>query len=170
MSLQNAFQAAPFIVARDLAGNTDVVDGGHVDQKPAGLRDVRGDARTFLAKWLLGDLDDNFLAFLQQVADGGSGAFRLQSRVWRGTHFGGNARRGVGQSSLMMSRPNRLCCAGTRFAAHAPGQTVRIMRAVLTLRDGDRGRASLGLRLDAGSALGYPFRFGFGGCGGIEGL
>src|ERR1700687_839219 len=41
----------------------------HVDQEPPGQRDVAGDARTFLANGLLGDLHQNFLAFLKQVAD-----------------------------------------------------------------------------------------------------
>ena len=45
----------------------DVIDGRHVDHIAAGQGDVRGDARALLAERLLGDLDDDFLAFLEQV-------------------------------------------------------------------------------------------------------
>ena len=54
----------------DLARDADVVDGRHVDQEAAGQRDVRGDARALLAQRLLGDLNDDLLAFLQQIGDG----------------------------------------------------------------------------------------------------
>ena len=46
-----------------------MIDGRHVHQETAGQRDVRGDARAFLAERFLGDLYDDFLAFAQKVAD-----------------------------------------------------------------------------------------------------
>ncbi len=69
VGLQNPLQAETFVVARDLARDADVIDGRHVHQEAAGQRDVRSDARAFLTQRLLGDLDDDFLAFFQQVAD-----------------------------------------------------------------------------------------------------
>src|SRR5207244_6991704 len=41
----------------------------HVDQETTGERDVAGDAGALLPYGLFGNLDQNFLAFLQQVAD-----------------------------------------------------------------------------------------------------
>ena len=68
---EDFFEAAAFAVGLDLAGDAGVVDGGHEDQEAAGERDVRGDARALLGDGLLGDLDEDLLAGLQQVADGG---------------------------------------------------------------------------------------------------
>ena len=52
---------------RDLARNAHVLQRRHVDHVAAGQRDVRGDARALLSQRLLGDLNDNLLAFLQQI-------------------------------------------------------------------------------------------------------
>src|SRR5665213_732189 len=70
-TLQNAFQAQAFFVAGDFAGDAHVLERRHVDHVAAGQRDVRGDARAFGAEGFFGDLDDDFLAFFQQIADGG---------------------------------------------------------------------------------------------------
>src|SRR6266852_1600761 len=51
----------------DFARDTDVIDRRHVHQEAAGQRYVAGDARTFLAERLLGDLDDDVLAGLQHL-------------------------------------------------------------------------------------------------------
>ncbi len=48
-----------------------MVDGRHEDEEAAGERDVAGDARALLGDGLLGDLHEDFLARLEQVADGG---------------------------------------------------------------------------------------------------
>src|ERR1041385_193972 len=53
----------------DLARNTRVVHRGHVNQIAAGQSDVAGDARTFFCNRLFGNLDQNFLALLEQIAD-----------------------------------------------------------------------------------------------------
>ena len=42
----------------------------HEDQEAAGQSDVRGDARALLRDGLLGDLNENLLAGLEQIADG----------------------------------------------------------------------------------------------------
>ena len=73
VGLQHALQAQALFVARNFARNADVIDGRHVDQKPAGQRDMRSDARAFLSERLLGDLNDDFLTLFQQIADGGPG-------------------------------------------------------------------------------------------------
>ena len=70
-ALQNALQAQALFVARDLARDAHVFERRHVDHVAARQRDVRGDARALLAERLLGDLNDDFLAFLQQIGDGG---------------------------------------------------------------------------------------------------
>ncbi len=64
-ALQNAFQAQAFFVAGDLARDAHVFERRHVDHVAAGQRDVRSDARAFLAQRLLGDLNDDLLAFFQ---------------------------------------------------------------------------------------------------------
>ena len=65
IGLQNALQPRAFVVARNLARDADVVDGRHVDQEAAGQGDVRRDAGALLPQRLLGDLNDDFLAFLR---------------------------------------------------------------------------------------------------------
>ncbi len=48
-ALQDALQAQTLLVAGDLARHAHVFQRGHVDHVAAGQRDVRGDARAFLA-------------------------------------------------------------------------------------------------------------------------
>ena len=98
MGLQDALQPAALLIARNLARHADVVHGGHINQKAARQGDVRGDARAFLPQRLFGDLDDNLLAFLQQIADGGAGGFcpafrfRLPAPLAVPVRFAGAAR------------------------------------------------------------------------------
>ncbi len=68
---QDFFQAAAFAIGLDLARDPGVVDRGHEHQETAGKRDVRGDAGALLGDGLLGNLDKNLLAGLEQIADGG---------------------------------------------------------------------------------------------------
>ena len=65
----DALQPLPLFVGCDLARHSGVVHRRHVDQEPSRQRDVAGDARAFLADGLLRNLHQNFLAFLQQIAD-----------------------------------------------------------------------------------------------------
>ena len=69
----DALQPLTLLFGSDFARDAGVVDGGHVDQEAAGQRDVAGDPRPFLADGLFGNLNQNFLAFLQQVRDLGNG-------------------------------------------------------------------------------------------------
>ena len=55
---------------RDFARHAHVFERRHVDHVASRQRDVRGDARALLAQRLLGDLNDDLLAFLQQIGDG----------------------------------------------------------------------------------------------------
>ncbi len=68
---QNALEALALLVRGDFAADADVGDGGHEDQEAAGEGDMRGDAGALLGDGLLGDLDQNLLAGLEQVADDG---------------------------------------------------------------------------------------------------
>src|SRR5258708_16709568 len=63
----DALQALALFIGRDLPRDSGVMHGGHVNQKPARQRDVAGDARAFLGDGLFGNLDQNFLAFFQQI-------------------------------------------------------------------------------------------------------
>ncbi len=65
----DALQPLPLLIRCDLARNSSVVHRRHIHQEPARQRDVAGDARAFLADGLLGNLDQDFLAFLEQIAD-----------------------------------------------------------------------------------------------------
>ena len=72
-ALQNALQAEAFLIARDLARHAHVFERWHIDYIPPWQRDVR---RAWMRaplgpERLLGDLNDDFLAFFRQVADGG---------------------------------------------------------------------------------------------------
>ena len=67
--LDDAAQAVALVARLDLAGDADVVDGRHEDEKPARQRRMRRQTRALGAQRLLGDLDDDFLAFLQELFD-----------------------------------------------------------------------------------------------------
>src|SRR5437868_14772021 len=47
-----------------------MLDGRHVDEEATGQRDVRRDARALLRDGLFCNLDDDLLAFAQEVCDG----------------------------------------------------------------------------------------------------
>ena len=73
MRLQNFLQAQALFIGGNLARDTDVIDRRHVHEEAAGQGDMRGDAGAFLAERLLGNLNNDFLAFTQQIRDGGHG-------------------------------------------------------------------------------------------------
>src|SRR5581483_2145325 len=56
MLQDDSLQPLPFFVGSDFPGNSDMVNGGHVDQISARQRDVGSDPRAFLSQRLLGDL------------------------------------------------------------------------------------------------------------------
>ncbi len=62
-------QAQALLFRSDLARDANVVDGGHVDQVASRQGDVRSDARALGAERLLGDLDQDFLAFLEHFGN-----------------------------------------------------------------------------------------------------
>ena len=65
----DAAQAAALVARLDLARDADVIDRRHEHQEPPGHRHVRREARALGAERLLDDLDEDLLAFLQQVFD-----------------------------------------------------------------------------------------------------
>src|ERR1017187_657500 len=145
--LQNALEAEAFVVARNLPRHADVIHGRHVDQEAAGQRDVRGDARALGAEWLLGDLNDDFLPFLQQIADGRQGAF-LGARFGRGPGGGSGPfdRTGllgpggiVNWSACFRSACFTAVAAVTALAPRAAGTPMLIARPLLTQRSGQAG-------------------------------
>ncbi len=78
---ENPLEALALFVGGDLAADADVRNGRHEDQEASGQSDVAGDARALLGDGLLGDLDQNLLARLQQVADDGQiGSLRGAAR------------------------------------------------------------------------------------------
>src|ERR1700753_1090398 len=64
---ENPLQPLTLFVRGDLAAYADVGHRRHKHQKASRQRDVAGDARALLGDWFLGDLNQNFLAGLQQV-------------------------------------------------------------------------------------------------------
>ena len=70
----DAAQAAALLARVDLARHADVVHGRHEDQEAARHGGVRGEPGALGAERLLGHLDDDLLAFLQQLFDLGLGA------------------------------------------------------------------------------------------------
>src|SRR6202034_2486563 len=69
LAYDDALQSLPLFVGGNLARNSGVVHRRHVNQEAPGQRDVASNARAFLGDGLLGDLHQNFLTFLQQIAD-----------------------------------------------------------------------------------------------------
>src|SRR6185312_1054434 len=60
-------QTRTLLRRRNLALNARVVQRRHIDQVAPRQRHVTGDAGALFAEWLFGDLDDDFLALLQQL-------------------------------------------------------------------------------------------------------
>ena len=66
---QDALEALALLVRADLARYANMIDRRHIHQKAARQRNVAGDARAFLGDWLFRDLNQDLLAFLEQLAD-----------------------------------------------------------------------------------------------------
>src|SRR5262249_35441956 len=99
---------------------------------------VRSDAGALLAQGLLGDLDDNFLPFLEQVSDAGCAAIA--------------GRRGLGRWRLRCLRPTAIAEIAATAAAHAAGTAVQGAPALGPLPDAGLAlRWRLGVGLDFGS-------------------
>src|SRR5262249_12805318 len=137
VSLQDALEPETLVVARDLAGDADMIDGWHVNQEPARQSNVGRNGRALLPQRFLGNLHNDFLTRPQQVATGRraglSGARgstrRLRSGFateLRGLHFTHRFRR-----PLPFSRDR---AAGAHLAAHPPRHTMQIARVLLAQR------------------------------------
>src|SRR5580704_7147226 len=68
-ALNDPLQPLSLFLGRNFARDASVVDRGQIHQKASRKSNVAGDARAFFPDWLLGDLHQNFLTFLEQVAD-----------------------------------------------------------------------------------------------------
>jgi hypothetical protein len=68
---ENPLQALALLVGGNFAAHANVAHRGHEDQEASRQRDVAGDAGALLGDGLLGNLDQNLLSGLQQVADDG---------------------------------------------------------------------------------------------------
>src|SRR5262245_24292001 len=66
-------QARPLVPRIDLPGYANVIHRRHEDEEAAGHRGVRGEARAFRPQRLFGHLNDDLLAFLQELFDLGLG-------------------------------------------------------------------------------------------------
>src|SRR5207302_9755970 len=72
LAQDDAFQALSLFLRRDLARHARVIHGRHVNQETSWQRDVAGDASALFSDRFLGDLNQNLLAFFQQIADQGN--------------------------------------------------------------------------------------------------
>ena len=98
---QNPLEALTLVVGGDLAAYADVGDGGHEDQKASGEGDVRGDAGALLGDGLLGDLNEDLLAGLEQIAD--DGQVRGLGGAARGTTANALARQSLASTAAPAS-------------------------------------------------------------------
>src|ERR1043166_1529068 len=72
MNLLNQLSESCALVIRiNFARHSQMLNRWHVNQKAPRERDVRRNARAFLSDWLLGNLNQNLLAFAQKISDGG---------------------------------------------------------------------------------------------------
>src|SRR5579863_1487088 len=101
LARKNALQAQALLIACNFAGDSHVLERGHVDHIAAGERDVRSDARALLPQWLLGDLDDDLLPFLEQIADGRLPLIRTRNA---GTGDARTRNAGTGNGALRFAR------------------------------------------------------------------
>src|SRR4029077_16494381 len=65
----DAPQAASLFARFDFSGDADMVDRRHEHEEAPGERRVGGQPRALGAQGFLGDLDDNLLAFLDEIFD-----------------------------------------------------------------------------------------------------
>ena len=139
----DALQALALFFGRNLARHAGVIHRRHVDQEAAGQRDVAGDARAFLADGLLGDLDQNFLAFFEQVAD---------QRNGRDSRGGGNA-----AATASTSPPAVAAAALVAGAIMAGTRTLGALR----VSGGCRRSANFDAGIDGAVAAGFGVEHGF---------
>src|SRR6185312_12423918 len=83
---ENSLQPVALFLRTDLPGNARVVHRRHEHQESAGQRDVTGDAGALLRHGFLRDLNEDFLAFFQQLIDLRHGATRNIASRTAATH------------------------------------------------------------------------------------
>src|ERR1043165_2490327 len=76
--LEHVLEAQPLVLALDAPRDTDVVDGGHVDEEAPRQRDVAGDARALAGDGVFRDLHDDLLPLAKEIGDR-----RLTARLLR---------------------------------------------------------------------------------------
>ena len=69
LALDDSLQPLAFFFGCDLARHARVIHRRHKHQEASWQRNVTGDARAFFPDWLLRNLDQHFLPFLEQFAD-----------------------------------------------------------------------------------------------------
>src|SRR5262249_18238786 len=69
--LNQLSQACALVIRINFARHSQMLNRWHINQKAAWERDVRRYARAFFSDWLLGNLNQNFLALTQKISDGG---------------------------------------------------------------------------------------------------
>ena len=114
-------QLGPLLPALDLAAHPDLGGVGHVDQEPAGEGDLRGDPAALGADGLLGDLDGEGLALLEDVLDvrqrraaGRSRAGGLR-RCWRARSVAAAPPIAAAAPTAVASPPARSCARPARL-------------------------------------------------------
>src|SRR5258706_2427631 len=161
--LQNAFQAQALIVARNFSRDAHVLERRHIDYVAPRQGDVRSDPRALLAQRLFRDLNDNLLAFLEQVGD------RRLSLYW--ARCGALNRRGSRAGVVRAAVPAMLLWAGilrpagiraSAAAAHAARHAMRVAPSALANFGGSglgRGRGRI-FSIGSGAVFGtFPGPF-----------
>src|SRR5579885_1843768 len=111
-----------------------MIEGGHVDDIPAGKGYMRSNPRALLAERLLGNLNDDLLTLFEQVCNG-----------WRGRFFrpGGGAMLRL----VLRSRRREFRGSAAHAAPHPPGRAMQVASALFANVRRGAHRLSLLLRL-----------------------
>ncbi len=136
--MQNALQAQALFVARDLARHAHVFERRHVDHVAPRQRDVRSDARALLPQRLLGDLNDDLLAFLEQIGDGGLRDWRREPAARRCAPARGPAR--TRDATSGRDSPRGICRLARLAHGRTPLRSAACAGVIGAKRDADSGR------------------------------
>ena len=75
--VNDSLEPRAFFVGRNLARHTDMIDCRHINQVTSGKRNVRGNARPFLAERFFRNLNEDLLPFPEQFRNGRPGFWRI---------------------------------------------------------------------------------------------
>src|SRR5262249_49841766 len=123
-------QARAILRGSDLARHADVINGRHVYEKASGQGHVAGDARSLLAKRLLGDLHDNVLTGLQH----------LRNELWAALRGAIAARELASLRARAEARPASAVTAATE-ASTIPAAAIGPLKARTRIVSDPRGIA-----------------------------